>query len=49
MLADEAVYIASESSFQRIHGISRLSDIHNRVFAALNLKKPSQPQQLFLL
>jgi hypothetical protein len=32
-----------------VHGISRLSDIHNRVFAALNLKKPSQPQQLSLL
>lgn len=32
-----------------INGISRLSDIHNRVFAALNLKKPTQPQQLSLL
>ena len=32
-----------------INGISRLSDIHNRVFAALNLKKPTQSQQLSLL
>jgi transposase len=32
-----------------ISGISRLSDIHNRVFAALELKKPTQPQQLLLL
>jgi transposase len=32
-----------------INGISRLSDIHHRVFAALNLKKPAQPQQLSLL
>lgn len=32
-----------------ISGISRLSEIHNRVFAALNLKKPSHPQQLSLL
>lgn len=32
-----------------ITGISRLSDTHNRVFAALNLKKPSQPQQLSLM
>ncbi len=32
-----------------IHGISRLSETHNRVFAALNLKKPAQPQQLSLL
>lgn len=32
-----------------VSGISRLSEIHNRVFAALNLKKPSQPQQLSLL
>ena len=29
--------------------ISRLSETHNRVFAALNLKKPAQPQQLSLL
>ncbi len=34
---------------QPICGISRLSEIHNRVFTALNLKKPSQPQQLSLL
>lgn len=32
-----------------INGISRLSDIHHRVFAALNLKQPAQPQQLSLL
>lgn len=32
-----------------IHGISRISEIHNRVFAALNLKKPTKPQQLSLL
>ena len=32
-----------------INGISRLSEIHNRVFEALNLKKPAQPQQLSLL
>jgi transposase len=32
-----------------VSGISRLSDIHNRVFAALDLKKPAQPQQLALL
>jgi transposase len=32
-----------------ISGISRLSETHNRVFAALNLKKPAQPQQLSLL
>jgi transposase len=32
-----------------INGISRLSDVHHRVFAALNLKKPAQPQQLSLL
>lgn len=32
-----------------INGISRLSEIHNRVFEALNLKKPNQPQQLSLL
>jgi transposase len=36
-------------SVQPINGISRLSEIHNRVFAALNLKKPAQPQQLPLL
>jgi len=32
-----------------INGISRLSDTHNRVFTALNLKKPTQPQQIPLL
>jgi hypothetical protein len=32
-----------------IHGISRISEIHSRVFAALSLKKPTQPQQLSLL
>lgn len=31
------------------NGISRLSDIHNPVFAALNLKKPTQPPQISLL
>ena len=36
-------------SAQPINGISRLSETHNRVFAALNLKKPAQPQQLSLL
>lgn len=36
-------------SAQPITGISRLSETHNRVFAALNLKKPAQPQQLSLL
>jgi transposase len=36
-------------SAKTINGISRLSDTHNRVFAALNLKKPAQPQQLSLL
>ena len=34
---------------QPICGISRLSEIHNRVFAALELKKPTKPQQLSLL
>ena len=34
---------------QSVTGISRLSDTHDRVFAALNLKKPAQPQQLSLL
>ena len=34
---------------QSINGISRLSETHDRVFAALNLKKPAQPQQLSLL
>jgi len=32
-----------------ITGISKLADIHNQVFAALNLKKPIHPQQLPLL
>lgn len=32
-----------------INGISRLSEVHLRVFAALNLKKPAQPQQFSLL
>jgi hypothetical protein len=32
-----------------ISGISKLSDLHQRVFAALELKKPTQPQQLSLL
>lgn len=36
-------------SAQPINGISRLSETHNRVFAALNLKKPAQPQPLPLL
>jgi len=32
-----------------ITGISKLTDAHNQVFAALNLKKPTNPQQLPLL
>ena len=32
-----------------VTGISRLSEIQDRVFAALRLKKPTQPQQLSLL
>lgn len=36
-------------SAKTITGISRLSQTHDRVFAALNLKKPAQPQQLSLL
>lgn len=32
-----------------VTGISRLSETQDRVFAALRLKKPSQPQQLSLL
>jgi len=36
-------------SAKPINGISRLSETHNRVFAALNLNKPAQPQQLPLL
>ena len=34
---------------QSVTGISRLSETHDRVFTALNLKKPAQPQQLSLL
>jgi transposase len=34
---------------QSVQGISRFSEIHNRVFAALHLKKPNQPHQLSLL
>lgn len=34
---------------QPISGISRISDIQSRVFEALKLKKPTQPQQLSLL
>ena len=41
--------IRISSSAKPINGISRLSETHNRVFAALNLKKPDQPQQLSLL
>ena len=41
--------IRLNNAAQPIRGISRLSEIHNRVFAALELKKPSQPQQLSLL
>lgn len=36
-------------TIQPVSGISRFSDIHDRVFAALNLKKPSQYYQLSLL
>jgi transposase len=32
-----------------ITGISKLADVHDQVFAALNLKKPTHPQQLPLL
>lgn len=32
-----------------ITGISKLTDIHNQVFAALNVQKPDKPQQLALL
>ena len=32
-----------------VTGISRLSETQDRVFAALRLKKPTQPQQLSLL
>ena len=41
--------IRINSSAQPINGISRLSETHSRVFAALNLKKPDKPQQLSLL
>ena len=34
---------------QPISGISHLSEIHNRIFAALGLKKPIKPQQLSFL
>jgi hypothetical protein len=34
---------------QPVTGISRLSETQDRVFAALRLKKPAQPQQLALL
>jgi transposase len=37
------------SSAQPISGISRLTETHERVFAALNLKKPEKPQQFPLL
>jgi hypothetical protein len=36
-------------SAKPITGISRLSETHSRVFAALNLKNPAQPKQLSLL
>jgi transposase len=41
--------IRINSAAQTLRGISRLSDTHNRVFEALNLKKPAQPQQMSLL
>jgi transposase len=41
--------IRINSSAQPISGISRLTETHDRVFAALNLKKPTQPQQISLL
>ena len=41
--------IRINESAKPINGISRLSETHERVFAALNLKKPAQPQQLSLL
>ena len=34
---------------QLICGISRLSDIHRCILAALSLKKPTQPQQFSFL
>ena len=41
--------IRINQSADPISGITRPSEIHSRVFAALNLKKPTQPQQLSLL
>jgi len=41
--------IRINAAAQSMTGISRLSEIHDRVFAALGLKKPAQPQQLSLL
>lgn len=41
--------IRLNSSAQSISGISQLSDIQSRVFEALKLRKPAQPQQLTLL
>jgi len=41
--------IRLNQSDKPITGISKLADIHNQVFAALNLKKRPQPQQLPLL
>ena len=41
--------IRINSSDHPVSGISRISDIQGRVFEALKLKKPSQPQQLSLL
>lgn len=41
--------IRINASAKPINGVSRLSETHERVFAALNLKKPTQPQQLSLL
>ena len=41
--------IRLNNAAQPITGISGISEIHDRVFAALRLKKPSQPKQLSLL
>lgn len=41
--------IRISASAKPISGISRLTETHDRVFAALNLKKPAQTQQLSLL
>jgi hypothetical protein len=41
--------IRINAAAQSMTGISRRSDIHDRVFAALGLKKPAKPQQLPLL